>query len=777
MISSLVAAEKDASQRTEAASEGNAAWSHIERIKHFISSASSGQLPLSSFLSSLAPLLPAHAASSLPHATSILKEEVNMSNNRNNGHAVHKENTEGERSNKAERLRKLHAYVVQAALLLSVEDSRANEEATRLFLESGEMQRMVEQYWNHQAMLRVASPSSSGAREMGVEGTPHTAGDAARTELDETGGRRHAVHGTLNTTSEAPLFPLEALPSLLDPAAVTAFVRRRYRAPARAGQWVTALRWLHSTSLTPAVAGLRIDICRRVGHWRLALAALQGIPPPQWTEMDVSGTLQSLYEEARKHATTNASSGISSRPARSALSPQSSRTCEEQERLGTKGVEERAGGSECISPEGDTAPLVKAALGIMRTASHHVSHWSSPAALNSTLALLLSASPSGWREALELLEHTLSLSSPAPAAALQSERNEEERMRELDGDEGGSTRVRPGFSSSPNYFDRDAEDASSRLVEDNGSNSSSDVVCLEKRGKRYGILRGMRPNAVTVFHTCQVFQSQWAIALACGLEMIRRYDVPIAEDLPCLESLLEHCVEGQRWTEALEIMERSNMYHQQKRREGGAATLHGTRDHHSASSAQQQRRLRKRLQIPLATLLCQNEGAYMRHPDVFSPAAMSKYFNHHTLSRAYNTLLQHSTQASDATHWRNELQRLRCSVENESLVHLVTLHSKEGAWRAALSSLEEILQDPARQRFFVPTAALHDTVQYALEQAPPPGASWEVSVRLFTDFTSTRQVPLSDVAFQSVVKKCFSQGAHTQAQHLFEYLIRHGVKR
>lgn len=159
-----------------------------------------------------------------------------------------------------------------------------------------------------------------------------------------------------------------------------------------------------------------------------------------------------------------------------------------------------------------------------------------------------------------------------------------------------------------------------------------------------------------------------------------------------------------------------------------------------------------------------------------SAEELSKHFSRHTLFRAYNGLLQKSTSLEEAEWYRKTLFSIRGGIENESLAHLVPLYAKRGKWEAALHSLQELIYHPRRQARFLPTAALHDSVQYALEQAPSPGPSWEVSMKLFKDMIENAQVPLSEVAFQSVVKKCFSQGASVSAQKLFEYMIRHGVR-
>lgn len=187
----------------------------------------------------------------------------------------------------------------------------------------------------------------------------------------------------------------------------------------------------------------------------------------------------------------------------------------------------------------------------------------------------------------------------------------------------------------------------------------------------------------------------------------------------------------------------------------------------------------------------------------------SKHYNTDTLSRAYNCLLQgsatfeaaepiieelnqrysmqraearlsasnHRESPSAASQGDAELayNRKLAGLETESVAHVAYLSCVAGDWVRALHHTNALLHASAFQATFLPTARLHDAVQYALEQAPPPGPQWQVSLKLFTDMME-RNVPSSEVSFQSVVKRCFAGGAPDQAQRLFHLVLKRGVR-
>lgn len=478
------------------------------------------------------------------------------------------------------------AAVADLALILSVEDTAANKEATQLFLELPPSRERVLSHWNG------AVPSSEGI--------------------------------------------FRSLPVLLNAAAASHVMR----SDPHVWRQTNALRLLLETPLSPPAAVARIHFSKQAGDWKTALESLLvGIAPSQWTEMDVSGTLQACRRAAMP------------------LGSSSTKECKDL-----------------------LAVLCQQSTRVFRMANTHIAHWSSPSALNNTLAIL-ALDPTQWQTACKVLESA----TPSPG---------------------------------------DAEEAGTP----NGGVSRQHRV---------------RGNHHTVYHIAQCFQRKWDVGLRLASQWIARDSISVGSDPAAVASLLQLCIAGSRWQEALHLMEASNRH--------SPATPVARRQH---------------LQMPLARLLSAHVPS----------GSLAPHFHTSSLNKALNVLLQQSTTTQSAENFHSMLQRNRYSVENDSTAHLVSLYAKEGQWILALSSLNHLLHQTRHSSQFTYTA-LHDMVQYALEQAPAPGASWEVSVKLFTRMTSERRTPVSEVAFQSVIKKCFACGASKQAQQLFEYLIRHGVRR
>ncbi|CAJ1032612.1 hypothetical protein, conserved [Leishmania lindenbergi] len=187
---------------------------------------------------------------------------------------------------------------------------------------------------------------------------------------------------------------------------------------------------------------------------------------------------------------------------------------------------------------------------------------------------------------------------------------------------------------------------------------------------------------------------------------------------------------------------------------------------------------------------------------------LSKHYNTNTLSRAYNCLVQNADTLDAA---QQVLEQVRCfqsparegssavtqdkkscpggnadrqlrdldaelvGLETESVAHITYLSAVAGDWCRALHHANALLHEPRYRATFFPTARLHDAVQYALEQASSPGPSWQVSLQLFTEMME-RNVPISEVSFQSAVKRCFSGRVPDQAQKLFYFVLRKGVR-
>ncbi|KEG06600.1 hypothetical protein DQ04_13121010 [Trypanosoma grayi] len=267
----------------------------------------------------------------------------------------------------------------------------------------------------------------------------------------------------------------------------------------------------------------------------------------------------------------------------------------------------------------------------------------------------------------------------------------------------------------------------------------------------------VRPNVVSVYQMCRALRRQWHLALHYASLMMYQGDVRIEDDREMAERLLRACIKGNRWAEAL---------HTVKQRLERSTSDRGTKSEESVSAntfLDVLRMLNDYQKGPLATRLLQE-------------SQLSKHFSKDVTGKAYNTMLRYSGTVAEAQLCLQTIKSLGMALENESCEHLLILYAREGDWEQALSSLNLLLEDPQRRRLYIPSAKTHDAVQYALERAPPPGPSWEVSLRLFSRM-SDLQVPVSEVAFQSTVKKCFAQGQSGQAQAIFQFVMRHGVHK
>lgn len=636
------------------------------------------------------------------------------------------------------------SYALQAALLLSVEEPKVRSSATQAFLSSSEIQTLAYKRWMTMQGEWIRTQGSCSPPSLSTF-SPKAPSSISKlpVTLSSDGGRKRDEASCAPSLSENMdklfLFSWEKLlPSLLDPLTVSKVLRTRLRESECT--WEEALRWLEVTALTPVTVAARIDAGKRVGQWKSALHCMARLPLSEWGEMMVSGTIQSLYTAAREEASRHRS-----KRAGGTLHD------EAEHMVSITRVDEAHKDSASETPSPFVLFACQAAVDVLSTASAVITEWGSPAALNSTL-LLFSLLPSLWKEASQLVEQSL-LSSDDISSA------------------NGTTAMKSSnalTSMAPRKF--------SRTI------SESIQACRP--------LRGLSPNCFTVLTFLRIISSCEVEALDTILPQISRlidgpHPVRVEADAETIDGLLALCIRSGNKREALKWMERRNEY----LRKNSGASAHMQKD----SERPPLNRLTRELRERLACLCCKaptddtpaHEGP--TSPKPVSHAELSKHFNQQTLSRAYNTLLQQSSTVREAEDYRQSLKRLHAVLESESLARLVELNAYEGNWRTALEVFCQLSRDSRRCVGFVMTAALHDTVQFALEQAPAPGASWEVSVRLFMEMTggveeSERQltahhhVPISEVSFQSVVKKCFSEGASSEAQKVFEYLIQRGVR-
>ncbi|RNF24299.1 uncharacterized protein Tco025E_02588 [Trypanosoma conorhini] len=281
------------------------------------------------------------------------------------------------------------------------------------------------------------------------------------------------------------------------------------------------------------------------------------------------------------------------------------------------------------------------------------------------------------------------------------------------------------------------------------------------RGKREGLVAapsdGVRPNVVSVYHMCRALRERWDLALHYASLMISAGDIRITDDREATDRLLQACIRGHRWAEALRTVQQSLESNLSRAGNAGEDCV--------------------RTEVFLHVLRVLNgcqKGSLATQ--LLQQPQLSRHFSTDTTGKACNVMLRYCPTIAEARIWLQTLGAKNMSVENESYEHLMVLHAREGDWREALSLFNALLTDPRRQRLYIPSAKAHDAVQYALERAPPPGPSWELSLTLFARMCDLH-VPISEVAFQSVVKKCFAQGRTEQAQSLFRFVVRYGVHR
>lgn len=273
------------------------------------------------------------------------------------------------------------------------------------------------------------------------------------------------------------------------------------------------------------------------------------------------------------------------------------------------------------------------------------------------------------------------------------------------------------------------------------------------------VASSLRPTSVTVARVCSLYGTRrWEMAMSfVGANLSRTLNEEDI-DVDATNRLLRACSAGQRWREANRLLD--------------SCVKNGVRLPHQDCV----RLMRAFGQSAISTKTASDTHAISALPRRVFQEHLSRHGNPDVMSRAANSMLQHATSVDDAAFWRSQLEHGNAVVENESLDHLVALYAQHGDWSASLECLSLLLCDPARKFMYVPSSTTHDWAQYALSSAPSPGASWTVSVSLFSEMAS-RHVPLSEVSFQSVVKKCFAQQSMTAANSVFAFMMKRGVGR
>ncbi|EPY18585.1 hypothetical protein AGDE_15716 [Angomonas deanei] len=308
-------------------------------------------------------------------------------------------------------------------------------------------------------------------------------------------------------------------------------------------------------------------------------------------------------------------------------------------------------------------------------------------------------------------------------------------------------------------------------------------------------------NNVTLYAVCRLFPPEEAFRWYHTIRSKLGDGVPLSEDPQTLEEVLQLCVTTGRWGEALRVLD-------QCREECARGGPHSVKWNAFLNS-------REELSSALLTLLNRHLPSPEHAVRALTGASedtylhLSKHYNQHIVHRAVNALLQSSITVKEAEQHvatltgsngdqqqkpslgqnrSHRLLPLSEAIETESYVQLISLYSRENHWSDALTILHHLLPSTPgsstsvqskHHRTFVPTATVHDTVQCGLLQASgSPGApSWETAVRLFVRMTEEENVPVSTVAFQSVLQLCAAQGAHHARERMLQLLVKKGVGR
>ncbi|GET91579.1 hypothetical protein, conserved [Leishmania tarentolae] len=583
--------------------------------------------------------------------------------------------------------------------------------------------------------------------------------------------------------------------------------------------WQRALALLRQVDPTPLTSAVELEIYRRTDghHWAEALDCLWRIQPAHWTEMDVAAAVRCLYAAGRRHQQENSVSLSADDTARAAV----------------EGGESGWHVARSLFQARLTAQALRIHHAVEATG---VLRWSTPSTFNDTMGLL-SLDTAGWLDACALLDKLL---AGAAAAACTREADVRQGTTRGAVDVAwrekavySVQRIRSGKDvANTELF------LASTLYESEIVSHSGDQLVAPRSPQRVrspeSLYHLIRANAVTAHQTCRALRSRWEV----GLRYVQLLQDTFADtlnlpsDTVATEDVLRLCIAGQQWEAALRLV----TAHQAAMADGPEGDRLSVASEVSTSKKATLPQHRKyfcpdvfaQLVRLLGSVPASRNAAYdlIRRYAVSGAAlstvsgnvkrknipteglGLSKHYNTDTLSRAYNFLVQNSDTLGAAEQVLEQLRRSQlpslqgrrasaqeaqnytggaacgqlrdldaelAGLETESVAHIAYLSAVAGDWRRALHHTNALLHEPRYHTTFFPAARLHDAVQYALEQAPDPGPSWQVSLQLFTDMME-RNVPSSEVSFQSAVKRCFAGGVPDQAQKLFHFALRNGVR-
>ncbi|KAG5470642.1 hypothetical protein LSCM1_01888 [Leishmania martiniquensis] len=593
--------------------------------------------------------------------------------------------------------------------------------------------------------------------------------------------------------------------------------------------WQRALALLHQVDPTPLTSAMELEVYRRTDghHWAEALDCLWRIEPPQWTEMDVTAAVRCLYSAARCHSQEKSVSLPAEEATRAALDECKSDLSTSSSRFLAQLIAQALRIQRAVEEAGvlqwSTASALNDTLGLL---AFSTARWQDACAL---LDKLLTGAAT--RALSRNADSSASATRRMQGAACNS-RHVTEAAAITDGEpfllrthhDSESTSRRSDRSVGANSPERTTSAESLyHLVRANVVTVHQTCCALRTRwavGLRYlqqlqetfaDTLSITSDTAATedVLRLCIAGQ-QWEAAL----RLVTAHEAQIVDG-------------GEGGSRPSAMHHRSRVSDALKHPVASAVVAPKR-----ATLPQRRQRYRPDVLVQLVRLLgsvpASRAAAYdlvRRHaasgaaPPIDATHVcksshttvdlkLSKHYNRDTFSRAYNFLVQNAETLDAAKHAVEQLRHSQlprpegcnkgaregkrfvggdeglqvsdmddelAGLETESVAHIAYLSAVAGDWCRALHHANALLHEPRYRTTFFPTARLHDAVQYALEQAPSPGPSWQVSLQLFTDMME-RNVPTSEVSFQCAVKRCFAGGVPGQAQKLFYYALRKGVR-
>jgi hypothetical protein len=251
-----------------------------------------------------------------------------------------------------------------------------------------------------------------------------------------------------------------------------------------------------------------------------------------------------------------------------------------------------------------------------------------------------------------------------------------------------------------------------------------------------------RGNAVTITQTCFALHlSGWSHALLFASRIISR-NANAALDSIALEKLSALCVHSRRWQEATAVLSMSLSLPSCALEEETYLQLVAV--------------FHSRWRIK-ATLECLNK---VQKPDL--------------LHTALNTVIVKSTSSRDASGFAERLKRAGGTITTDALATLTELHAREDDWVHALWWFGQWASDPRRLQERVVRPYYHDCLQLSMEGAARPygrGASWEISVRLFSFVCGELGVDVTPISRNSVQSLCYQHGKEDIALRLMQFAM------